>query len=155
MTAAKAPTRIEIVVGDPAWGEADLRPLIRRACRAALRAAGQTGGITVLLTDDCGIHRLNRDFRGKDKPTNVLSFPAPANPEGHLGDLAMARGVVLAEARAAGKPLADHVTHLAVHGSLHLAGYDHEDDAEAAEMEALEVRVLAGLGVADPYEAAA
>ena len=99
--------------------------------------------------------RLNRDFRGKDKPTNVLSFPAPANPEGHLGDIAIAYGVTAREAETAGKSLADHATHLAVHGVLHLLGYDHETDAEAEVMEPLEDAILAELGIADPYAAPA
>jgi probable rRNA maturation factor len=88
-------------------------------------------------------------FRGKDKPTNVLSFPA-AEP-GYLGDVAIAYGVMAGQARAEGKKPADHATHLAVHGTLHLLGYDHVRDKDARIMEALEVEILARLGIADPY----
>jgi probable rRNA maturation factor len=109
------------------------------------------GSLVVLLTDDATVQRLNRDFRGKDQPTNVLSFPAAPNPEDHLGDVALAYGVCAAEAVARGIPLADHLRHLTAHGVLHLLGYDHQIDSEAEVMEALEARILAGLGVADPY----
>lgn len=147
------PVPVEILIEEPSWqGGGDLRPALRRAARRALkRAAGQPGPLTILLTDDPAIRRLNRDFRGKDAPTNVLSFPAPANPEGYLGDIAMAHGVTVREAEAAGKRLSDHAVHLAVHGVLHLLGYDHETEAEAAIMEPLETAILAELGIADPY----
>ncbi len=108
-------------------------------------------GVTVLLTGDDEVAELNEQFRHKAGPTNVLSFPAPPNPENHLGDIALAHGVCACEAAAQGKSLADHLRHLTVHGVLHLAGYDHQTDDEAEAMEALERRVLAGLGVADPY----
>ena len=94
---------------------------------------------------------LNARFRGQDAPTNVLSFPAPANPESHLGDLALAFGVCAREAAEQGKPLANHVRHLVIHGALHLIGYDHDTDADAERMEAEERELLAGLGVPDPY----
>jgi probable rRNA maturation factor len=86
-----------------------------------------------------------------DTPTNVLSFPAGENPHGHIGDVALALGVCAAEARAQAKPLADHLRHLVAHGVLHLVGYDHEAEAEAETMEALEREILADLGVPDPY----
>jgi len=92
----------------------------------------------VLLTDDETMADLNQRFRGKAGPTNVLSFPAPANPQGHLGDIALAYGVCAREAAEQGKTLEDHLTHLCVHGVLHLLGYDHETDGEAEAMEALE-----------------
>ena len=111
------------------------------------------GGLAILLTDDETVRELNARFREQDKPTNVLSFPSRLNPEAHLGDVALAFGVCLAEAAAQGKPLANHLQHLVAHGVLHLVGYDHETDAEAAEMEDLERVVLAELGVADPYGA--
>ena len=99
------------------------------------------------------MRELNRDFRKKDAPTNVLSFPAPPNPERHLGDIALAFGVCAREAAEQRKPLAHHLQHLTVHGVLHLLGYDHIGDDEAEAMEGLERAVLAGLGVPDPYAA--
>ena len=111
------------------------------------------GSITVLLTDDESVRELNRQFRGKDSATNVLSFPAPPNPEDHLGDVALAYGICAREAAEQGKPIAHHLTHLTVHGVLHLLGYDHIGDDEAEAMEGLERVVLAGLGVPDPYAA--
>ena len=109
----------------------------------------------MLLTGDAAVRALNARFRGQDRPTNVLAFPAPATAAGALGDIALAYGVCAAEARAQGKPLADHLQHLVVHGALHLLGLDHQTEAEAAAMEARERRVLAGLGVPDPYAAEA
>ena len=114
----------------------------------------------IALASDAQVQALNAQYRGKDKPTNVLSFPSPPMPsdaslEGEptpLGDVVLAAETVAAETRELGVPLAHHVQHLVVHGVLHLLGYDHEDDEEeAVEMEALETRLLAGLGVADPY----
>ena len=99
------------------------------------------------------VRDLNARFRDKDKPTNVLSFPAPESAAPHLGDVVLAYGVCAAEAEAQGKTLSDHLSHLVVHGVLHLLGRDHEDDAEAEEMEAEEREILAGIGVADPYAA--
>ncbi len=151
--AAPARPRIEFVIEDPHWRQAGLRPALRRAAARALAREGADGGVTILLADDAALHRLNREFRGKNKPTNVLSFPAAENPEGHLGDIAIAHGVSAGEARAAGKDFADHAAHLVVHGVLHLLGYDHETDAEAGVMEPLESEILAGLGIADPYAA--
>ncbi len=146
---------IAIIVEEPRWRQANLRPALRRAAALALRDRGAKGAVTILLADDATLKRLNREFRGKDKPTNVLSFPAQANPEGHLGDIAIAFGVTAGEAEAAGKSLADHAAHLAVHGVLHLVGYDHETTAEAEAMEPLEMAILAQLGIADPYAAPA
>jgi len=107
--------------------------------------------VSLLLTDDAAVRDLNRRFRQQDKPTNVLSFPAPQNPERFLGDVALAYGVCAREASEQGKPLSHHLQHLVAHGVFHLLGYDHETDAQAAEMEGLERAVLAGLGVPDPY----
>nr|WP_309604462.1 rRNA maturation RNase YbeY [Phenylobacterium sp.] len=109
--------------------------------------------VTILLTDDETVRDLNARFRGQDRPTNVLSFPAPANPERFLGDVALAHGVCAREAADQGKSLAHHLQHLVAHGVLHLLGYDHIRDDEAAAMEGLERAILAGLGIADPYEA--
>jgi probable rRNA maturation factor len=121
--------------------------------------------ISVTLTGDDHVRALNREWRGKDRATNVLSFPMMdqrelqyanvAGPELLLGDIVLARGVCGAEAIEKGVSIEDHATHLIVHGTLHLLGYDHHDDAEAGDMEAREVRALARLGVANPYEVTA
>jgi probable rRNA maturation factor len=149
---------IEIEVEDAAWLEAlpEAAALAERAAAAALDAGadGETApGVVILLADDAAVRALNARFRGQDKATNVLSFPAPPNPEGHLGDIALAFGVCAREAEAQGKAIANHLQHLVAHGALHLLGYDHTDDADAEQMEGLERVILAGLGVADPYAA--
>ncbi|WP_454718607.1 rRNA maturation RNase YbeY [Caulobacter segnis] len=142
-------------IEDEAWttAEAETEALVWRAAQAVLDAhediEGQ--GIVILLTDDDSVQALNRDFRQKDKPTNVLSFPSPPNPEGQIGDIALAYGVCAREAAEQGKPLGHHLQHLVAHGVLHLLGYDHEGDDEAEAMEALEREILAGLDVPDPY----
>ena len=110
-----------------------------------------SGKLVVLLTNDEAVRALNSRFRGNDKPTNVLSFPAPANPEHHLGDIALAFETCAREAAEQGKRLADHLQHLVAHGVLHLVGYDHQTDAEADAMEAVEREILSGLDVPDPY----
>lgn len=142
---------IEIEVEAEAWIGTlpDVEVVVERAAQAALGTV--EGDIVVLLTDDAAVRALNGRFRDKDKPTNVLSFPAPENAFPHLGDIVLAYGVCATEAEAQGKPLADHLSHLVVHGVLHLLGRDHEDDAEAEEMEAEEREILAQIGVADPY----
>ena len=139
---------------------ADPQALCERAFAAAVHAgapAPQDGAeVSVLFCDDAAIRALNRDWRGKDSATNVLSFPAAPAPPGApaaLGDIALAFGTVRREAEAEGKSLADHAAHLLVHGFLHLSGYDHEGDAEAEAMEAMERASLAALGIADPYGA--
>ena len=146
---------IDIEIEDEAWlaalPEAEL--LVRAVAEATLDYVDFEGGLVVLLTDDAQVHDLNRRFRGQDKPTNVLSFPSRLNPEAHLGDVALAFGICVAEAQDQAKPLAHHLQHLVAHGVLHLVGYDHETDADALEMEGLERVVLAGLGVPDPYAA--
>jgi probable rRNA maturation factor len=119
--------------------------------------------ISVRLTGDEEMRALNAEWRGKNKPTNVLSFPLAdaaellqakfAESELLLGDIVLARGVCAAEADDKGVSLEDHAAHLVVHGTLHLLGYDHHDEASAVEMEARETRALARLGIADPYEA--
>lgn len=121
--------------------------------------------ISVLLTGDDQVRRLNAEWRGKDKATNVLSFPmleaddlrdaTVTGPELLLGDIILARGVCEAEAIEKGVSVEDHATHLIVHGTLHLLGYDHERDSEGAEMEQREIRALDRLGVANPYEVTA
>ena len=144
---------IEIEVEADAWtgALAEAETVVSRAAQAALGTV--EGDVVVLLTDDEAVRDLNARFRDKDKPTNVLSFPAPDSAAPHLGDVVLAYGVCAAEAEAQGKTLSDHLSHLVVHGVLHLLGRDHEDDAEAEEMEAEEREILAGLGVADPYAA--
>jgi len=153
---SEAVSEIDILVEAGGWEEiSNLEAVIRKAAYAALAAAGKAGAsVSLLLSDDAAIQRLNASFRGKDTPTNVLSFPAPVmpgDPEPSLGDIALAYETCAREAEAEGKALADHLTHLVIHGTLHLLGHDHETDAEAEAMEALETRVLAGLGIADPY----
>jgi probable rRNA maturation factor len=145
---------ITLLVDDPAWRKVrGLNARLKRAAGAALKAAGFKGksALTVLLSSDERLRQLNRDFRGRDKPTNVLSFPADKTRDGYRGDIAIAYGVTREEARAAGKRFADHVSHLVVHGVLHLAGYDHEKKRDAEIMEPLETKILKTLGIADPY----
>jgi probable rRNA maturation factor len=140
---------ITLVVEDKAWRSH--RGLQARLTQAAQAARGSTklkGDFSILLAGDKRLHDLNLDFRGKDKPTNVLSFPAGG---AYAGDIAIAYGVTKKEAKAAGKSLADHASHLVVHGVLHLAGYDHERPRDAKLMEPLEVKILKRLGIADPY----
>ncbi|MCA0369394.1 MAG: rRNA maturation RNase YbeY [Proteobacteria bacterium] len=145
------PGTIEVEIEADAWTAAlpEAEAVVRRAATAALGTVA--GDLVVLLTDDGAVRDLNARFRDKDRPTNVLSFPAPETAEPHLGDIVLAYGVCADEATAQGKSLADHLSHLVVHGVLHLLGRDHEDDAEAEEMEAEEREILAGIGVADPY----
>ena len=160
---------ITLLVEDPNWRiHRGLPARLKRAAQAARRAAKLRGDFSILLADDKTLRRLNRDFRGKNKATNVLSFPgkpiggrtagrfaSAAAPDGYAGDIAVAHGVTKAEAKAAGKSFADHAAHLVVHGVLHLAGHDHERPKDAQVMEPLEVKVLARLGIADPYRVAA
>ena len=144
---------IDVEIEDEAWAKAvpDLEAVVIQAAGEAFR--GAEGPLTVLLADDDAVAELNERFRQKTGPTNVLSFPAAANPEGHLGDIALAYGVCAREAAEQGKTLSQHLSHLVVHGVLHLLGYDHQDDGEAEAMEALERAVLESLGVPDPYAA--
>jgi probable rRNA maturation factor len=145
---------IDVEIEDAAWTQAlpDAEALVLEAADATLASEGAVGeGVTLLLTDDATIRDLNRRFRQRDLPTNVLSFPAPQNPERFLGDIALAYGVCAREAQEQSKPLKHHLQHLVAHGVLHLLGYDHESDAQADEMENLERAVLAGLGIPDPY----
>jgi probable rRNA maturation factor len=120
------------------------------ALRATLPPSGE-GDLVILLTDDASIEALNRDHRGKDAPTNVLSFPAAPSAKPHLGDVALAFETCAREAAEGGKPLAEHLQHLVAHGVLHLLGWDHQTEAEAEAMEAHERVLLASLGRPDPY----
>jgi probable rRNA maturation factor len=142
---------IEVEIEDEAWIAAlpDAVAVVQRSATVALGTV--EGDVVVLLTDDAAVQEINARFRDRDQPTNVLSFPAAESAAPHLGDLVLAHGVCAAEAAAQGKTLADHLTHLTVHGVLHLLGRDHVDEAEAEAMEAEERTLLASLGVADPY----
>jgi len=144
---------IEVEIESPDWTSAlaEADGVATRAAEAALAGAEQDGDVVVLLTGDAEIAELNQRHRRKPGPTNVLSFPAPESARPHLGDVAVAYGVTAREASEQGKRLDHHLMHLVAHGVLHLVGYDHEDEAEAETMEALERRVLAGLGAPDPY----
>ena len=153
----------EILVTAECWRtEAGAESVIRRAIAAAAEIAAADVGnaeLAVMLTDDAGIRTLNSNWRGIDKPTNVLSFPAlqPTGPGGSdnaprmLGDIAIAYETTRREADDEQKPFDHHLSHLAVHGFLHLIGYDHENDADANAMESLEAKILAQLGIPDPY----
>jgi probable rRNA maturation factor len=155
--------RIEFVEIEPRWRRAfPARKLAREAVRSAAEEAGvvlaRATEMTIHLSDDEGLRALNKQWRGKDAPTNVLSFPAVAadrlSGARLLGDVFVALQTVEREAAAEGKPLADHFRHLVAHGFLHLIGFDHETPVEAEAMEAIETRALARLGVADPYAGA-
>lgn len=155
MTSARAPSpQIMIRIADSAWRRHSRLPVqLRTAARLALKSATAppNNDLTILLTSDKAVRQLNGQFRGKDKPTNVLSFQAAGAP-GYLGDVAIAYRVTAEEARKSGKSLGNHAVHLAVHGVLHLLGYDHEAAADAAKMETLEINILAELGIANPYQ---
>ena len=143
---------IDVDIEAQAWTEAlpGAEALTRRAAEAVGRSHA-LGDVTILLADNETVRDLNHRFRGQDHATNVLSFPAVANAAGHVGDIALAFGVCASEATTQNKTLAQHLSHLVVHGALHLLGYDHQDDADAERMEALERDILAELGIADPY----
>ncbi|HYE49658.1 MAG TPA: rRNA maturation RNase YbeY [Azospirillaceae bacterium] len=172
MSAVPDTQNVEVVVSieEGGWEDdlPDAEPLVLRAAHAALaRAEGVPRGpaeLSVVLADDETVRALNSQYRGKDKPTNVLSFPlheeedevleslAPGAPLPILlGDVILAHGTVVRESSEQGKPLGDHLTHLVVHGVFHLLGYDHIADDEAERMERLETETLAGLGIPDPY----
>lgn len=159
---------LDLLIPESAWRLAvpDVEERCRRAATAAFSGVWRDprpAEASLLLTDDSQIRALNRDYRGRDEPTNVLAFAALEG--GHLltgpdiegpvvlGDVVVARETALAEAARDAKSPADHLSHLVVHGILHLLGYDHQSEEDAVTMEALEVRVLATLGVADPYAA--
>ncbi len=157
---------VDVVIEAPEWEALKLEALAMRAEAATLRHLGlepEDFETAVLGCDDARIAVLNGDFRDKPTPTNVLSWPSeeraaeaagdrPDLPEpGELGDIAIAVETCRREAAEAGRPAEDHVTHLIVHGVLHLLGYDHIDDADAELMESLEVEILATMGLPDPY----
>lgn len=139
------------MIEEPKWrGKRGLGVRLKRAAQLAQTRGGNAdGALTILLSSDARLKALNTTFRGKNKATNVLSFPARRS--NYLGDVAIAYGVTVKEARAAKKNFTDHATHLAVHGVLHLLGYDHETARAARIMEPLETAILDELGIADPY----
>jgi probable rRNA maturation factor len=159
---------ISVEAGD--WPpEAALRRLAKQAVGAVVAVIGEAGGgrhasplpspppqggreLSVVFTDDAGVRRLNARYRGKDKATNVLSFPQKSGPL--LGDVILAAETIRREAALSAKPLEDHMAHLIIHGFLHLLGHDHEEDAEAEKMEQLERLALQRLGIPDPYATA-
>jgi probable rRNA maturation factor len=152
---------IDLAVEAGDWpGEPELSALAFRAVEATLEEVGARAGpnveLSLVFTNDKHIRKLNAEWRGKDKPTNVLSFPAfPVTPGASLppmlGDIVLAAETVRSEAELEGKPVEHHISHLIVHGLLHLMGHDHEDDEEAEQMEGLERRALARLAIPDPY----
>jgi probable rRNA maturation factor len=169
---------IDIMVDSPLWkSQRGVKAVLQRAIGEAAAMAATSGGeLAIVLTDDSAIRALNRDWRGKDQPTNVLSFPAhgPSHAHSHkpgrvgmgsvsghasepqdrvrlLGDIVIAYETMAREATAEGRPFRHHLAHLAVHGFLHLLGHDHAEDAQADAMEALEIAVLARLDVPNPY----
>ncbi|MFZ4068653.1 MAG: rRNA maturation RNase YbeY [Caulobacterales bacterium] len=154
-----ARVEIDVLVEADGWDDSlpgGAEAFAQKVLGAAGKAEKAMGAVSVLLTGDSAIQALNRDFRGKNKPTNVLSFPAPKGPggQGMLGDVALGLGVVQAEALAQGKTVEVHTAHLLVHGFLHLIGHDHEAEEAAEAMETRERAILAGLGYGDPYAAA-
>jgi probable rRNA maturation factor len=152
----RAAQAISILVEAPQWNDVpEVEAHIRKAATHALAATGQSGSeISILLGDDTSVRALNSQFRHIDKPTNVLSFPAPEGPgKGNaLGDIILGYETVEREAAEQNKVFLHHVQHLTIHGVLHLLGFDHERDGEAAEMEALETKLCLSLGIADPYK---
>ena len=151
-------TAIAVQIADPRWRRRlpEVVRMVRRAARAALaiRRGPARAELSIVLTDDARVQVLNRDYRHRDAPTNVLSFPAEAaTPDGTivLGDVVLAFETCVTEAKAQAKTLRAHLSHLVVHGILHLLGHDHVSARAAERMEALERRILAKLAIADPY----
>lgn len=154
-----SPPHIELRIESPLW---DGQPLAEKTVRNSVLAAAAAlstadGEVSIVLTDDSVIRSLNRDWRGIDKPTNVLSFPASGATTGEgthlLGDIVIAFETLERECADESREFLHHLAHLAVHGFLHLNGYDHETDRQAEEMEGLESRIMAGLNMPDPYRA--
>ena len=158
---------LDVIIEDERWSEFGLETLVQRAIEATLLHFGYDvvhWEVSVLGCNDARIADLNGDFRAKRQPTNVLSWPSvdrfvgagkrPKAPTGdpELGDIAISYETCKNEAKSGNKPLEHHVTHLIVHGVLHLLGYDHESDDDADLMEATEIAILEGLGIANPYE---
>jgi probable rRNA maturation factor len=157
--AAKNACKIDVLVESGLWKEPRVvKSLVRRAVNEAAAAVSTSGAeLAIVLTNDSAIRLLNRDWRGKDAATNVLSFPAQ-NASGELpllGDIVLAYETIAREARDEGKVFAHHVAHLTVHGFLHLNGYDHKRSKDADEMEQLERKILRRLAIPDPYRSSA
>lgn len=142
--------QIDVLTQDKRWP--DMRELIERGVTSALTAAcfNESTEVSIALSNDQLIQDLNKQYRGKDKPTNVLSFPQ--NDDFSLGDIVLALETIQDEAQKQNKSFEDHFVHLLVHGTLHLLGHDHEEDNEAEKMESLEVKILDGMGIENPYE---
>jgi probable rRNA maturation factor len=155
----KSKIQIDVIVRSPRWrAQPKARAIVKKAVSAAAKAVSTPRAeLAIVLGDDSAIRALNRTWRGQNKPTNVLSFPA-AEPGGqkrsaspYIGDIVIAYQTAAREAVAEGKPFGHHLAHLAVHGFLHLLGYDHADDRDADAMERLERRILKRLAIPDPY----
>jgi len=149
---------IDVIVRSARWRKRPTaKTIVKKAVLAAARAVStRPTELAIVLSDDSAIRTLNRDWRGKNAPTNVLSFPAAApgkwrSASPYVGDIVIAYQTTAREAVAEGKPFNHHLSHLAVHGFLHLLGYDHENDRDAEQMERLERRILKRLAVPDPY----
>ncbi len=145
------PIHSDIAIKDEGWNAFDLNAICDRAIIQACAVLGyeETAELSLAFVDDTRIHALNRQFREKDKPTNVLSFPMDGMM---LGDIVLARETIAREAGEQGKEFEHHLTHLIIHGFLHLLGYDHLDPKNASEMETIEIAALAQLGIDNPYE---
>ena len=151
---------VDVRLTSGAWRGTEMRDVLERCLQAitGIKKIGEQGPrgrpqhASLLLADDSALRDLNRTYRKKDRATNVLAFPSGEGPEGgFLGDLAIAYETTLTEARAAGIDFYDHAAHLFVHGLLHLLGYDHVSDADAARMESLEILALKSMGISNPY----
>lgn len=146
---------VTILTHDPRWK--GLAPTVRRAAEAALaKLRVKKSAVTIVLSNDDEVQALNHQYRYKNKPTNVLSFPDGSVEAGatQLGDILLAYEIIAREADEQGKKLKHHLTHLTIHGVLHLLGHDHEVENEAEAMESLEITILSGMGIANPYESA-
>jgi probable rRNA maturation factor len=143
----------DIVLESELWPDERIMRKLTGRVKAVLEGH-MKGHIDFVFSDDSMVHVLNREWRGKDKPTNVLSFPDGDEVEGkiHLGDVILAHETITREAEELGVPFDDHLTHLLIHGCLHLVGYDHMTEEEAKVMESLEIQLLASLGIKDPYQ---
>jgi probable rRNA maturation factor len=152
---AKERCKIDVLVESGLWKEPGaVKSLVRRAIEEAAAAVSTSGAeLAIVLTNDSAIRLLNRDWRGTDAATNVLSFPARGSGQDspHIGDIVLAYETLVREARDEGKPFAHHLAHLTVHGFLHLNGYDHQRSKDADEMETLERKILRRLAIPDPY----
>jgi probable rRNA maturation factor len=153
-------TQIDVIVRSARWRKRpQAKAIVKKAVLAAAKAVSTPRTeLAIVLADDSAIRALNRDWRGKNAPTNVLSFPAAAPGKGrpgspYIGDIVIAYQTVAREAATEGKPFSHHLSHLAIHGFLHLLGYDHDNDRDAAKMEGVERKVLKRLAIPDPYAA--